>query len=283
MAVYRFICPPGIGDFSWLWTKFSTTQDQYHIEYAVHGPDRLGPFLALLPKSKIAGFKANVTHTVSFSLRTLEMRLVPTDIQRLRSYSQFKIHPDHIFYVEPNTHLENGGRIEKWMPELETNFHYKIEGTLDNPQKENKFIVHLSSKHMQEVWKCYSKEKVIEIIDMVQRKTSWLPVFIGADYDDFAQEVFETYSQNHGAYNLTGKTPDLLGALHAMQRSKMFLGLVSSGMTMLANVLNIPTAAWWPRPKLPQSWADESIPYKWFLWQDYKKDMAELEGWVTKL
>lgn len=283
MTAYKFITCPGIGDFSWLWTKLSTTNDSYLIEYAVTGPERLSAFLALLPKEKILGYRPNTNHRVNFNTAKLEMNLVPSDIHRLKYYRQFQESSNYMFYVEANTHLEQGNRIEKWLPELKTNFHYKINGVLDNPEKENIFVVHLSSKRMQNIWNCYGLQEVIEIIDMVQKKTGWTPVFMGAEYDDFAQEVFAHYNVNHTARSVIGETPDLLSALHVIQKSKFFLGCVSSGMTMLANVLYVPLAAWWPREKLPQSWADESIPYKWFLWKDHKKDMIEIEKMLEVL
>jgi hypothetical protein len=283
MADYKFITCPGIGDFSWLWSKLSTTNDRYHVRYASTGPERLSAFLNLLPKEKILSFAPDTTHRVNFNRTRLEMSLVPPNVNKLISYAQFKQNPDYEWCLEPNTHLEQGKRIEKWLPDLKTDLHYKILGLLNNPEKLNIFIVHLSSRHMQEVWKCYDKTKVIEIVEMVQNKTGWTPVFVGAHYDDFAQEVFEVYNQTHQASSLVGQTDDLLGTLHVMQQSKFFLGCVSSGLTMLANVLYLPVAAWWPRPLLPQSWADEAIPYKWFLWGGYKADMVEIEKMLETL
>jgi len=282
---HRIIVPPGIGDFSWLWSKLCTTKDKYHIQYADTGPQRLEPLLALLPKDKVEGYAMNPNYSVSFNLRTLTMNLVPKTrttyhVARPQGYQHMVNTPDGLFYVEANTHLENGNRIETWMPEIkDIDFHYKIEGVKD-VDKENIFIVHLSSFKMEKIWRTYKIDQWITLFDMIQRTTGYKPVFIGAEYDDCAAACFEQYKQNHVCDSLIGKTPDLLSVLNTIKSSKFFVGAVSSGLTMLANVLCIPSISWWPRPKLPQSWADETIAYKWFLWADFDKDFVEVERWV---
>lgn len=277
---YRIIVCPGIGDFHWLWCKLSTTDDKYFIEYADTGPNRLEAFLNLLPKNKITGCAINKNYRVSFNTTKLEMNIVP-EVPRMIAYQQLK--SGQLFYVEANTHLEQGNRIESWIPHLRTDFHYKIEGVDMTCPKQNIFIVHLSSFRQNGIWKTYGVDESIEMIDMVQKKTGWMPVFIGAHYDDMAQAVFEKYIDNHSAISLVGKTGNILGLLSWIQQSKLFLGLVSSGMTMLANCLYTSTAAWWPRPKLPQAWADMNIPYTWFLWKDYKADISALENFIKCL
>jgi len=283
---YRIIVPPGIGDFSWIWSKLSTTGDQYFIEYADTGPDRLGPFLKLLPKDKIAGWEKSKRYKVGFDTEKLEMMLMPA-VERLERYEQLKENPDKTFYVEANTHLERGNRIEEWLPNLKTDLHYEIERArpivpLSYPAKKafNIFIVHLSSCKMQRIWQCYDMDKCIRMVKMIQNKKGWIPVFIGAEYDDFAMDCCKEYSKENNAINLIGKTSDVLDALAFICLSKLFLGLVSSGMTMLANVLCVPSISWWPRPGLPPSWPDMEIPYLWFLWNDFEEDYKKVESWI---
>lgn len=280
--IYHIIVPPGIGDFSWIWSKLSTTGDRYFIEYADTGPDRLGTFLKLLPKDKIAGWQKSIAYKVGFNIEKLEMMLMPSAV-RLEKYKQLKQNPAQIFYVEANTHLERGNRIEEWLPSLKTDFHYKIEGVLPLKKALNMFIVHLSSYKMQRIWKCYDMDKCIRMIKMIQDKRGWMPAFIGAEYDDFAMDCCKEYEKENDAINLIGKTPDVLGALAFIRLSKLFLGGVSSGMTMLANVLRVPSISWWPRPGLPPSWHDRLIPYKWFLWNDFEEDYQAVKKWIGDL
>lgn len=282
MSTHRILVPAGIGDFSWLWSKFSTTKDSYHIEYANCVPDRLGAYLELLPKDKVLSYKMSPNYKCFFNVGDLEMRFTPDSNPRITRYSQMR--PELLNFVEPNTHLEHGNRIETWLPDIPAcDLHYKMEGLLENPEKKKIFIVHLSSTHTFKVWRHYDVHVWVNIIDMLQKKTGWMPVFIGGEYDDFAKQVFDQYIQSHVAHNLIGHTKDLLSALHIVQQCQFFLGAVSSGMTMLANVMRIPSASWWPREKLPQSWADHKVPYLWMLWKDPEDDKQKLEQFLSTL
>lgn len=282
MKTYRIMVCPGIGDFSWLWSKLSTTEDRFIIEYADTGPERLGAFLNLLPTEKIERFSQNKRYRVQFNTTQLTMNIVP-DMPKMQSYSQIQSLPGVTWFVEANTPVEQGIRLEHWMPNIKTDHHYQINGLLTNYRPQNIFIVHLSSFKMEKIWKTYNADQWIPMIDMIQRKTGWMPIFIGGSYDDAAQACFERYIENHRAVNLIGRTDDLKSVLCLIQQSKLFLGCVSSGLTMLANVLYVPSASWWPREKLAQSWPDTNVPYRWFLWKDDKEDTARLDTWIGSL
>lgn len=280
---YKIVVPPGIGDFSWLWSKLSTTKDTYEILYAGTPPERLGALLALLPKEKVVSFKQDPNYRFFFDRAELKASFAPGEIRTVERYADMEA--GELNFLEPNTHLERGNRIEYWLPDIKTtDFHYKINGLIDNPSRANYFIVHLSSFKVKEIWNTYEVAEWIEIINAVQQQTGWTPIFIGAQYDDYAQACFEAYIDGgRQAISMIGRTGDLLSALCLIQQSKFFLGCVSSGITMLANVLNTPSASWWPRPLLPFSWADMAVPYKWFLWKDAEKDRQELCSWLKHI
>ena len=280
---YRILVPAGIGDFSWLWNKLSTTPDKFFVEYTYMAPDRLGAFLALLPKDKIEGWSCNRQFKCTFNVTELEMKTIPW-VKKLERYEELGENAQVVMFTEANTHLERGGRIENWLPDLnKINFHYKIEGLLTKCAPQDIFIVHLSSFKVKSFWHYYDIVDWCKMIAMIQKKTGWLPVFIGGAYDDFAQACFEEYVNNNRAVSLIGRTEDLLGALCLIQQSKLFLGCVSSGLTALANVMYVPSISWWPREKLAQSWPDLSVPYKWFLWKDPIKDTEEIEQWLKNI
>jgi hypothetical protein len=97
MSTYRILVPAGIGDFSWLWSKFSTTNDSYHVEYANCIPDRLGPYLALLPKDKLLSYKQSPNYKCCFTVGDLEMKFIPDTNPRITRYSQMR--PDILNFV----------------------------------------------------------------------------------------------------------------------------------------------------------------------------------------
>jgi hypothetical protein len=279
---YKILVPSGIGDFSWLWSKISTTNDSFFVEYADMIPDRLAAFLALLPKEKITGWAINKKYRCVFDTAALEMAFMPRDHKKIELYSDLA--PDVLNVVEANTHLERGGRIESWLPDLPvTDLHYKINGLARGAKRQGIFPVHLSSFKVHGYWKYYDIPVWVDMVSAIQQVTGWRPVFIGGDYDDFAQACFEKYIERFSAINLIGCTPDLKSIIPLIQQSKFFMGAVSSGLTMLANVLSIPTASWWPRPKLPPSWPDLNIPYLWFLWKNAEEDKEILLNWIKEI
>jgi hypothetical protein len=284
VSVYNILVPAGIGDFSWIWSKLSTTSDAYHVEYAKCTPDRLGPFLELLPKNKLLSYQAS-NYRCFFNSTKLDMQFSPASSPKILEYNHLRL--DRVNHVEPNTHLEQGGRIETWLPDLpETDFHYKIEGLLQEPERENVFLVHLYSTHTFKIWKHYDIDTWISIIHMIQTYSGLMPVFIGAEYDDFALLVHDMYTTrypNLRVVNKINRTKDLLSALHLVQQCKFFLGAVSSGMTMLANVLKVPSASWWPREALATSWNAPDVLYLWMLWKDPEDDKRRLKEFIDKL
>lgn len=278
---YKILVPTGIGDFSWIWSKLSTTGDSYIVEYPKDKPARLAPFLALLPKEKIISYAINPDVGFYFDRGELKGHFCNAPAAPIERYADMREGVTNV--IEANTHLERGNRIETWLPDIPAvDFHYKIEGLIDKARPQDIFIVHLSSRIVKNSWNYYEIETWIPMIEMVQKFTGWTPVFIGGSYDDFAQECFEKYIEQHQAVSLIGRTPDLLSALCLVQQSKFFMGCVSSGLTMLANVLRVPSASWWPRPGLPPSWSDLSTPYFWFLWKNPEDDMTLIEDFIRK-
>lgn len=281
--IYKILVPSGIGDFSWLWSKISTTKDVFDIEYADSGPDRLGAFLALLPKDKIISYRKSTIYRFYFDTRELEGFFGPADGPKVQHYSE--MNPYGLNFLEPNTHLERGGRIENWLPDIASaDLHYEINGLDPHPKTEDIFLVHLSSSAVKNAWRCYDWPIQVEIIKALSDASGLRPVFIGAKYDDYAQLCFKEYSQTSSkrGVNMIGETEDLLSALHLIQHCRFFLGSISSGLSILANVLNKPVAAWWPRPGLPASWPDHSIPYLWMLWKDPAEDLDRIETWLKE-
>lgn len=280
---FQLLVPTGIGDFSWIWSKLSTTSDTFEILHPRETPARLDPFLALLPKDRILSYAVEPNAGFFFDRRELKAQFCNAPGEPIQRYDQMR--EGSINVVEANTHLERGNRIESWLPDIPAvDFHYRIEGLLEKTARANIFIVHLSSRQVQKTWHYYDIPVWISMIQRVQKQTGWTPVFIGGAYDDFARECFEKYAGTGAkTFSLIGKTPDLLSALCLIQQCKFFMGCVSSGLTMLANVLSTPSVSWWPRPGLPPAWHDKRIPYLWFRWKDPRSDREHLSLFLKGL
>ncbi|HDP36854.1 MAG TPA: hypothetical protein ENN27_03150 [Candidatus Atribacteria bacterium] len=241
--------------------------------------DRLNAFLKLLPKDQIVGFEVFDRKYTCALNGNLDLHLNPDDIPKAKKYSDLK--EDRIFWVEANSHIEKN-RIESWFLELETELHYDFSGKLNKFKRENIFLVYLSSYRTKEVWKVYDKNIWLEIIKFIVQKTNYFPVFIGAEWDDLGKEVFEEFIEKHGAINLIGKTPSLLGVIALLQQAKFYMGVIS-GLTILANVLFTPAITWTPRQGIADNWRDLKIPQLSLLWNNYQQDIEMIEGWLKNL
>jgi ADP-heptose:LPS heptosyltransferase len=290
MAVYKLLVPSGIGDFSWAWSKLNTTNDQYHIEYVGGKPDRMFAFLSLLPQEKILSFAPNGNYYTKWDEKG-ELMCLPRnpkmfpEIPKMRKYSDLA--GGSRMFVEPNTYLEAGNRIEAWLRDEipKTDFHYKIEGTVHGAKKANYFIVNYSSFSTKKAWGYYETEKSVEFIDFISAKTGWLPIFIGGSYDDYTQDIFEKLVQKRQCICMVGKTPDLTAVISLLQQAQAYVG-ACSGLMAISNILYTPTVIYYPPFQTPPgrrlagTWHDKSIAYLPLFWGGVEQDKEKFSQWV---
>lgn len=287
----RILVPSGIGDFSWTWSKLVTTKDEYHIEYVGGLPDRMTAFLSLLPKDRIVGFNSNPHYAtkwneqgelIIFSRQPTMFPEVPT----ARRYSD--IRENQLIYVESNTFLERGNRLEDWWKEEipGTDFHYKIDGVLGKYTSAPYFIVNFSSYGTKKAWGYYEVPVAADLVEFIVKKTGWIPFFIGGYYDDFTSDIHnDLVNRGVKALSLVGKTPKLIEVITLLQQSKMYYG-ACSGLMAVANVLRIPVAVYYPpfnRPPgrfLAGTWHDTNVPYLSLFWEGKEGDICQLEKFM---
>ena len=107
--------PNGIGDISWLISKIVNAEEKCFLLVGEGWPQRAHQYLELLPW--LAGFKYN-----------------PHNYQDIMMFGSF--HKDEFLtwesivdseygcvFIEPNSFLEKGFRLEEWLPDLKTSFH----------------------------------------------------------------------------------------------------------------------------------------------------------------
>ncbi len=299
--IYRILVPSGIGDFSWLWSKLVTTCDKYHIDYIGGKPDRMHAFLSLLPNDRILSFKANPDYATRWDGPELVVfpRNVSTHpfVTKARRYDTMipmvgagtgLSTNSRMFFVESNTHLEAGNRIENWLgDELpNTDLHYRIKGALDKCVKNDYFIVNFSSYGTKKAWGYYEVPESTEIVAALAKKTGWIPLFIGGDYDDYTRDIYlKLLDKGVNAVNLIGRTPALADVVALLQQSRMYFG-ACSGLMVIANILYTPVACYYPPfdmppgRKLAGTWHDKNIPYVSMFWEGKDKDIEILEEFI---
>jgi len=291
-VIKRILVPSGIGDFSWTWSKLVTTGDQYEVDYVGGAPDRMKAYLALLPKDKIIAFRSNPNYTTGWD-KNEQLICIPRNQQPLIPTAQryADLSSNQLSYVECNTLLESGVRLEKWLEDEIPNidFHYKIDGTLPKCVRNNYFIVNFSSYGTKKAWGYYEVPDTRDLVIYINKKTGWMPIFIGGHYDDYTADIHRrVIARGIPAIDLVGKTPELLEVISLLQQSQFYFG-ACSGLMALANVLYIPTIVYYPPFKTPPgrrlsgTWHDPNVLHVGLFWDGRLRDEETLDPILTNL
>lgn len=287
----RILVPSGIGDFSWLWSKLVTTEHNFHIEYMGGYPDRLKAFLSLLPKDRVLSFHPNVDFCTRWDDKG-ELVTFRRDGNNALNVSKAKslndLSGDRLTFIENNSFLEAGNRIEDWwkdeIPGVE--FHYDLAGSLKQSVIGNYFIVNFSSYGTKKAWGYYEVPAAAGVVQFIAEHTGALPLFIGGEYDDFTRDIFEHLSDaGQRCLSLVGKTPGLLEIIPILQQSRFYFG-ACSGLMVLTNILSRPVITYYPPfPKPPGrflsgTWHDPEWPHLGLFWEGTENDKIMINDFL---
>lgn len=243
----RVELPAGIGDFSWTWSKLSTLGVPIDIRISADNPPRTQPLVELLPgvdKADSKGMPYHDLRRVALSKHTRKEFLLENVGSGLR------------LPLEANTHLDAGGRIEAWLPDVGVDHHYPInvpdghvaaaEATF--PTGRPYLAIFCASRPGILNWKAWAETQWIEFLQMFQRQVAdWPVALLGAGWDTkFAGEL-EARARAAGVrtlVNLTDKLP-LGGSLHLIRKARYFIGF-PSGLSVLAHVMKCPATMFYP-------------------------------------
>lgn len=277
MKPLRVLTYPGIGDFSWCYSKLVSLGRPLDVCYMAPSlrkkrqrrprrrqmapvDNRLAQLLDLLPLVK------------SYSARSVDKhRLVlpPQPLAALVGAVET--------YFGVNTHLEQGQRIETYAPDLATNFHYDLKLTpqmtalatklLD--KRTDYLLLYTSAKQGIERWQGWGPSKWELFVKLFRKQYGPVPVVItGADWDRNMTIRLARVLGN--ALDLSGQT-DLGTTLELIRMSRYFAGF-ASGLCVMANVIRAPVYMFYPKHLEPMinTWADpadiESGAYIGSLW-----------------
>jgi len=243
----------GIGDFSWVYSKLVTTGRKLHIIYyrnprgATKTHDvqrRCEPFLELLPAVESWEFSNKID---------------PKTLNRHRPTVQEVLEGDKTIFAL-NHHLESGSRIEAYVPQIATNFHYPInipqvqykEATKQLGGIKDYLLIYASKYASVNNWKGWKAREWSEFIKLYREQIADVPVVLtGATYDtDLA-----SYIAGPNILNLVGKTT-MGGTIELIKRSRYFISF-PSGLAVLATVVKKPVYMFYPPRlgKLRAAWA----------------------------
>lgn len=289
---YRVIAPSGIGDVSWLLSALWSVRDQIESVNIVDGwPHRTGPYVDLVgfpseyvPVSypMILGFESD--HGINADAKD-------------RTWAKISNLQVANLLLEPNKWLENGKRLEDWLPDLECEFHYPLhvkdadreraakvltKALNDHPMKDGPVVgISCASYRGAEAWRTWQLE---EWKDMLRRIMSigWRPLLLGGNWDDLTYAV----AMDLELPDIVGKTsvPQMVAVMESLDS---YIGY-SSGMNVIRTVLDKPAMALWPefQNELRNSWAPQHMlddhRYVSLLWMPVAKVWPVAKAFLRK-
>ena len=257
MKTFKIVVPAGIGDFSWLWSKFSTISDaKWEVYVPDSYPQRTKQFVDLLPNAKgllgIQSYRDIIVWGNAKGASTWE--------QTVRNFGE-----NEFIYIQCNEHLGQGRRLEEWMPDLKTDFHYKFNFDVNNGRYFSGLLytgplmgIHMASIKGIRAWKAWMPEYWNAFLHLVHKDFPDVTfVLLGGTWDiDTASEVIGLAGEDFPIRDLTGKT-SVSDVIKILNEIDYYVGY-SSGLGVLANVLGKPSTTLWPvhQAELIYSWPD---------------------------
>jgi ADP-heptose:LPS heptosyltransferase len=253
--MYRVVVPSGIGDFSWMWNKLSTIKDAtWEIYVPDSYPQRTKQYIDLLPNAK--GMLGN--HDYRDIITWGSAKGAKTWEQTVKNFGD-----GEYIYLQANEHLGQGRLLEDWMPDLGSDFHYKFnfntkEPHFLDPDSGPYMTIHMASMRGIRAWKAWMPESWVAFFELIHKDfPDFTFVLMGGIWDeDTALEVVGLSNNKFNIIDLTGRTK-ITDAIRVIDNSIYYVGY-SSGLGVIANVLNVPSVSLWPvhQAELMYSWPD---------------------------
>lgn len=238
-----FLVPPGIGDFSAMYQKICRIDREIIIQPSADSPERLGPFLDVLPRVKNGGYSG---HGTGYSVN---QTLAPgTDLGSL---------PDGRYLLSINRFLEEGHKVADWIPGP-TDYHYEIRLPDDYSRPLGHFLgqigerpligVYCSAYGNSRHWGFWGVEEWRTFLENVRKLISPEAafIFIGAEYDLQISDVVYGWMQAVGipSYYVQGMF-HISATIELIRRLDYFFSF-PSGLGFLADVVRTPNMMWFP-------------------------------------
>lgn len=257
--------PAGVGDISWSYSKLVDLGEELNVQISGDNPKRSIEYVKLLPHVVKAEYVSDNFHKiVDYSIPFTTTKQEFLDAAR-KGFVNFS----------PNRFLEAGHRLETWIPELPTNFHYNmntkpLDGTLHQIVTENTtplIGIYTSCYHTVSHWSGWHlNEWALAIHKMNTELPSVTFILIGASYDKPFCDDLSKLINTVPHINLAGKT-DNNDIIEVIKQLKYLIAF-PSGLPVLANVVGTPVTMFYPPFlwKIYNTWCDpksiDDLTYK---------------------
>lgn len=237
----QVVVPAGIGDNIWILMKLINAEEEFCFNLPNSHPQRGKQIFDLLPQIGIAQYRSNIPFALIKRNNSERAFRVWRNIQKL----------NHIT-LEANTHLEEGKRIESWLPDLNVTF--KIDWQTSEDDKENvatgfnnttKYIgIYCSAYNTQRSWGFWDENKWLQLIKLCGKDYTY--VIIGAQWDiDLGRNLVKLLKREKIKYiDTIGKG---LGEVVEIMKILHYFFSFPSGLGILATTVNCPVAMFYPK------------------------------------
>ena len=284
MEAKTFCVPSGIGDISWQYSKLKNIGQPLHLQVCDGFPRRSLPYLKLLPNVSYAEYvPTKWTDIQSFQ------RMHPVE-----TYQDIKERGFGVEYLENNMHLLSGRRLEEWLPDLPTDFHYEMNIPLEDSARA-KFLwdkyglrhpcmaISCASYRGSESWNTWGVKPWLEFLELVRKEVPEMKfILIGGFWDDLTATIADT----GGFVDLVGKT-NIGTCIELLKKVDYYVGFCS-GLGVLRTVLKKKVFTLWPdiHESHIWSWAPpemcEDGTYIGMLWREPSDVFSRVKLWMRR-
>lgn len=274
----------GIGDLSWVYSKLKNIGQPLVFHVADGWPRRSVPFLKLLPNMAHAEYSPHSWH----DLQAFQ-RLHPAG-----TYQELKDRNFGVEYLENNMHLLSGRRLEEWLPDLPTDFHYEMNVPVEDMARA-KFLwekhglrhpcmaISCASYKGSEAWNTWGVTPWLEFLRLIKHEVPEMQfILIGGFWDDLTATIADT----GGFIDLVGKT-SIGTCIELLKRIDYYVGFCS-GLGVLRTVLNKKVFTLWPDIHDSHIWSwvppkmAEDGTYVGMLWREPEFVFARVKKWMAR-
>ncbi|GAI16434.1 unnamed protein product, partial [marine sediment metagenome] len=255
----------GIGDISWSYSKVADLGEELNIQISADNPKRSLDYVKLLPHAIKAEYTSENFHSIADnSIPPTTKKQDFLDVAR-KTFVNFS----------PNKYLEAGNRLETWIPELPTNFHYKMNlfDEKDNIVSEltntsARYIGIYASSYQNVVhWNGWHLSEWAAAIHKIHSELPSVTfVLLGAAYDKpFADDLSKLISLVPHI-NLAGRTS--CNMVIRIISILSYLISYPSGLAVMATIVSTPVMMFYPAFlwKIFNTWCDpkslDDLTYK---------------------
>lgn len=244
----------GLGDSAWILQKLFNSGERFNFQIHEGRPQRGKQIFDLLPQvAASCEYVPNLQYSV----------VGPKNIQRqLKDWKQIRMQE---FYLSANEHLEQGRRIEDFLPDLPTAYELPFQTQAWENEVKDRFIrgpyigIYASAYSTARNWGFWDEYGWLKLIQLMR---GYIPeatfVLIGAEWDaELAGNLRNLLQRHHISYVSTIGQP--LGYVIEMMKILDYGFYFPSGLGILSGLLHRPSTMFYPQknlPRLPRTWAD---------------------------